>query len=354
MKQKIESIQALRGVAVLAVVFCHYSQFYTFSNSKINSILSSGIWGVDLFFIISGFVAAYSIPYHAKSLVCGFDYFVKRLIRIFPLYFLVTLLSCGSKPSAWLDSLKSIFFIPLGGMGDYFGYYGPIYGGARVGQGWTLNYEIYFYLVLSICFIFGRFKWLTLFIILSLVLSIPLFIYGFPINYFNSGFFFQNAYLSMITHPIILEFMSGVAIGLIYPFLTSKKNTFIILICLVGMFYFILSVYETSYNHFDWWFPCLLLLYVTIQLEKIGLVFKPKLLMYLGALSYSIYLLHLNIQNIFIKIFDRIPSGANGNILLFFTLSIIITVIFSNISYNLIEVRARRFLNNKWEKIKSK
>jgi exopolysaccharide production protein ExoZ len=353
MKNKIESIQALRGVAVIAVVLCHYAQYFNFENKKINAILGSGIWGVDLFFIISGFVAAYSIPKGSKSFFSGMDYLVKRLIRIWPLYAFITLLSCGSTPATWLESIKSILFIPLGGTGNYFGYYGPFYGGARVGQGWTLNYEMYFYIALSFCFIFGRLKWAALIFSLSLIIAIPLIIYGVPSDYLNSGFFFKIPYLSMITHPIILEFLSGIMLGLIFPFLTSKKSNLIILICLSGVLFFLNSVYNASYNHFDWWFPCFTLLFAAISLEKIGYTFKPRLIMYLGALSYSIYLLHLNIQNIFIKIFDRIPSGINDNKTIFFISSIFLTIFLSHFSYKLIEVKTRRYLQIKWDKLKA-
>lgn len=128
----IESIQLLRAAAALAVVMHHTALF------------GNGAWGVDLFFVISGFIIAYVTETDRRH------FLLKRIIRIVPLYWLGTLAVFQVvllKPE-WVGGieprldylLKSLFFLPF----DKDGQVQPL-----LFLGWTLNYEIFFYLIFS-------------------------------------------------------------------------------------------------------------------------------------------------------------------------------------------------------------
>ena len=131
-----DSIQALRGLAALFVVFQHVR------------FLNFGAFGVDIFFCISGFMIMFTTEKSTKY------FFRKRLIRILPLYYLMTLVTYLSLllfPSMFQQTrhnlshlVKSLLFVPfdIGG-----GIIQPL-----VRIGWTINCEMLFYLLFFIAF----------------------------------------------------------------------------------------------------------------------------------------------------------------------------------------------------------
>jgi peptidoglycan/LPS O-acetylase OafA/YrhL len=127
----IKSIQLLRATAALAVVYTHYS-VYAFPQ------FHTGGFGVDIFFIISGFIIAFIVSNNTRN------FLKKRLIRVVPMYILATMMTIGTALvfPQWFNNIKitvpavvkSILFIPYK-IGDS----GPI-----LSLGWTLNNEIFF------------------------------------------------------------------------------------------------------------------------------------------------------------------------------------------------------------------
>ena len=130
------SIQALRFIAAALVVVSHIRTEY--------GMAPFGSAGVDIFFVISGFIIHYVTRNGAPQ------FFTRRLIRIVPLYWLGTLalgaaalfvpslLNQVSFSSEVL--LKSLFFLPV--WNEQVQYHLPL-----LTLGWSLNYEILFYLV---------------------------------------------------------------------------------------------------------------------------------------------------------------------------------------------------------------
>ena len=135
--EKLETIQGLRAIAALSVLFFHIR------------LIGVGYFGVDIFFVISGFIVCYVAQRQP-------DYFlVKRLIRIVPLYWVATaaviamavtfpalLQSTGVSVAA---ATKSLLFIPYERPN---GIVQPI-----LFLGWTLNYEMFFYVLFALCLV---------------------------------------------------------------------------------------------------------------------------------------------------------------------------------------------------------
>ena len=178
---RLESVQALRGVAVLFVVLSHVG------------FINFGAFGVDLFFCISGFIMMYITQKSTDN------FFYKRVIRIIPLYWAMTIstfILVSFKPSLLNSTsselshlIKSIAFIPF----DKNGLIEPL-----LGPGWTLNYEMYFYLIfylsLKISFEYRGYITSSIFGILALV-----------------GLFYDGDLIwGFYTDPIILEFTFGI------------------------------------------------------------------------------------------------------------------------------------------------
>src|SRR5471030_3192282 len=85
-KDKIVSIQYLRGLAALGVVFCHYG-------SNLSSIFNFGQTGVFVFFLISGFIIVYSLIKSGYQPAQFFTFLLKRSIRIDPAYYITIFLT---------------------------------------------------------------------------------------------------------------------------------------------------------------------------------------------------------------------------------------------------------------------
>lgn len=129
----LQSIQILRALAALLVVFAHFEYMKP----------AVGGFGVDIFFIISGFIMTYIVNKSTDS------FLYRRVIRIVPLYYAMTFLTVGlylAKPS-WFRNViltptalaKSMLFIPY-----HIKNSGPI-----LTLGWTLNYEMFFYVSIA-------------------------------------------------------------------------------------------------------------------------------------------------------------------------------------------------------------
>src|SRR4051812_4233180 len=204
-------IQILRFFAALAVVAFHVlgapPRGFEVPDSALTFALSYGGRGVDLFFVISGFVIFYAT--HRAKLTPA-EFLRRRFERIVPLYFfvifVVTMLAIALPATfgtpGWYTPrhiLKSLAFIAFtdGNM--------PV-----VYVGWSLEYEMYFYLSLAVLMALTREVWRNIVVIfsaLALVGQIP----GVAAALGNAAFF---------ADPMILEFVLGVIVG--YAFVNGR------------------------------------------------------------------------------------------------------------------------------------
>ncbi len=289
--QKINSIQALRGIACLFVILTHIE------------FIGIGAFGVELFFCISGFIMMYSTKKKEQP-----HFLVKRLIRIIPLYYfitIITLLAILFVPSMfqevhfeWSYFFKSLCFIPFDITGQY-----TIQPLMRIG--WTVNYEILFYLVF---FCAMKINHKHRGIIASLLIIL--------FTYIHKIISFNNIPLYFYTNPIILEFVIGILIYYIYQFLQKKKDYFlshsylsiILILLIVSTFLYLctLGVHAEIYEIqrvIHWCIPCAIIFLSSLLLEFYYQ--PPKFLIQLGNISFSVYLMHYYIiQFIGRKVFD--------------------------------------------------
>ena len=146
---KLNSVQCLRASAIILVVAYHAAGHLGVFHPNY-AILEFGQYGVDLFFVISGFMMMVTTTSKASPTI----FIAKRLWRIVPLYWFITLvyvilllLAPYLLPSGTLDFgyiIKSFLFIPS---------YGPKFPDLiwpLVIPGWSLNYEMYFYALFAI------------------------------------------------------------------------------------------------------------------------------------------------------------------------------------------------------------
>ena len=106
-----------------------------------------GDLGVAAFFVVSGFVMVYAHGRDFGEPGAPARFMLRRIGRIAPFYWVVTLgyaakLAVDGAPPSVADVARSLLFIPYGEAGD-------LYGRPVLGQGWTLDFEMIFYLVFA-------------------------------------------------------------------------------------------------------------------------------------------------------------------------------------------------------------
>jgi|SoiMethySBSTD1v2_1073268.scaffolds.fasta_scaffold464815_1 peptidoglycan/LPS O-acetylase OafA/YrhL len=204
-QESLSLIQILRGLAALAVALDHlaFELARQFKWQAAPSLFSVGGAGVDVFFVISGFVIVYvSEPLFGKSWAP--TYFVaRRLARIVPLYWSTTaivllddLMRHGDLAAANLSPASvaaAFYFFPYPRPG---GQLAPIFS-----VGWTLNYELFFYSLFSVAILAARGK--------AVLAVVVLFVFLVTIGRLTP----LPTALAFWSDPIILEFAFGMLLA---------------------------------------------------------------------------------------------------------------------------------------------
>lgn len=304
MNEKIDNLQILRGFAASFVALYHICLDLSMKGNKLIFYGEGGTIGVPIFFIISGFVMIYSIE--KSGLYNNAPAFLSRRIkRIVPLYWIFTflfVLTFLSFPSLFKSS--HVINIPTLFSSLFFYNPDPI---LRVG--WSLNYEMFFYLLLFVnIMLFKRSYFFSTLTILVLVLPI-----------------FNNLYL--------VYFLSGMLFYKLYKWktLTTKYNT--ILMGLLIAVYFSVVKYELV-------FATLIFLTCLYQPTTSNPI-KEKLV-YLGEISYSLYLTHF----FFIGFSNKLGLLLHINPNVIILISLTFAIIGASFVYAFIEKPITIYLNN--------
>ncbi len=292
-KKHFSSIQILRGMAALAVVLFHVSDMlmqYTDRHGafcRFASMWHTGAAGVDLFFIISGFVMVQSTQGRFQQIGSSKEFILRRLIRIVPLYWLYTsvmlilvLLPFTLKNQVFsgIYTVQSYLFIPA--INPANGLDLPL-----LAQGWTLSYEMYFYAVFALLLCFHqRFLLPAISTLFLLSAAIGLWLGT------------QNPILKVLTSPLLLEFVFGCCLARLIE--TRNIPTLIcygMIACgLTALWYSQNLDHNVELRLVAWGIPAFFLTAGCVFLEKNGneRFAKRHILTALGNSSYSTYLIH--------------------------------------------------------------
>lgn len=295
---KFENLQALRAFAALSVVLLHGLEIAGSYGQAPQLLGFFGKWGncgVDLFFVISGFVMVYIHSIRPRSPIA----FLKaRISRIVPIYWFITLslaLVSLVLPSAFrtleIDAahLTSSLFFFSSATSDL----EPI-----LEAGWTLEYEMLFYALFAVALTFRN--ELVLYLLPAVVLG--------------------ALAVSGLADWIVLEFIIGM--GLAKFFVSGGKISHPLLVLIVGATLLFAGIpFAAEAEHVRvlvWGIPSALIVLSVLYLPQL----KNPLVTLLGNASYSIYLVHFVALTIFYKIIAMagLDARINADILLVFTL----------------------------------
>jgi peptidoglycan/LPS O-acetylase OafA/YrhL len=350
-RPKLEWIQSLRGVAVILVVLTHARYF--FLNTPLwgmaEQVMLPGAMGVDLFFVISGFIMVYTTRDSDGSLRYAGDFMLKRFARIWPAYAVITLIwlcvnydGFGFLSDRGLvrNLLLSLSFVPANPAS-------PLYFNVSLPLGWTLDFEMYFYVIFAVSLLFKRLRWLALGgWILATVLLLPSVKRELTLDVMTN-FNFSFGYLNLVTNPIVLEFLAGALIGWLYtqPWFSIKSASIcrhLVFLVLAGTGWYLLSGLGNFHGPRQWGAAMALMVFGLALAGKTVQLAPPRVLVWLGTISYSLYLTHTTTQLLVTRYVERVGGYTHGWGHVFLTTAIAITV--AAISHHYLEERLSRIV----------
>lgn len=323
---------------MLLVVFYHLflvERKFSGFDTLLPDVLQFGMFGVDLFFVISGFVMVTVTRGKFQSSRQALLFLYNRVSRIYPLYWVYSTLALVVffiQPS-WVNSsqgnqvniIESFLLLPSNLL--------PL-----VQVGWTLIHEMYFYIV----------YFFILLLLSENLLAFAVGGWGICLVIFNLSFASTNPIYNLIFNPLTFEFLGGCFLAIVYHSNWKNKMSggLLLAVSAIALIFAVLSYLDylsvTGAPPGEWWrvliygLPALIIVSCLVYAEQKGF-FIHSFISKIGDISYSIYLSHLFTINVIGRIWKLITVDQlyDNAIFVLFTLTAVILVGF--LSYSLVE-----------------
>lgn len=304
---RLHFVDFLRGVAILLVVLIHLSQFYT----QIFNFSKYGYLGVQIFFILSGFVLPLSMKDNQYKVKYFFKFLFKRIIRLEIPYFFALIISIlflylKKEDNNWTNLFLSNLTYTAGVLNMKW----------ASGVFWTLGIEFQFYFFLALLYLFffnhSRYIFITIFLTILFI-----------------SYFVKDGNILFYWFPFF-------GLGIIL-FRYKSFNLDINTLCFLSLITLILIFVKYG-------IPYLLISILTIAFIFINFYFNLKLssnfIVKIGKISYSIYLVHLLIIQLFFYFFKI--KGIGNSEYFTMTICILFVLVFSFLFYLLFEKYSKK------------
>jgi len=343
-QKNLLGIQSLRGIAAFWVVLDHASQI--FAVPFLPQWLLVGESGVDLFFVISGFVMMHITPRAFRDWPDQAAFLARRICRIYPVYWAITIpwmLLRQINPGALFhhahdhyDLVSNLFLIPS-------------HSAPCLVAAWTLVHELHFYCLASLIFYFG---WRARGLLMAAWAAV---IAG---GYIVHPGLFDNPFCNVWLSPLSLEFISGMVLAEIvrlFPLKLSGKMACSLILLVI------LAAISAGLRHgrfaidvrdpirvLVYGLPAFTIVWIVLQMESRRCWRWVGKIAWLGDRSYSIYLLHLPLLTLLLAGVSRLlrhapPVVASLTVLV----GILLMVIPVEIFYRVVEKPSHR-LARRW------
>lgn len=321
-------LDGLRAIAILGVLPVH---FLSHSDIWLHAYIDTGDLGVKLFFVLSGFLIGSTLLTARGKIEAGknsikstlVNFYIRRSLRLFPLYYLYLLLSFFLIPGV----REYIFWFLTYTQNILFSNHMEVFS-SFLGHLWTLAIEEQFYLIAPIIILIAPSRYL-LNILISLVWGALIF------RLLNNEGFLLPAQMDVLVMGVIAALITNSTQYNRYVNISKKYSLIIgLLITLLCVFFrvtnsyesVVLSISNTGLGLLFYW----LILSAASGFKgytKTLLEFKP--LMFLGKISYGVYLLHFNVPGllrdiILPKLGWVLPSNPAYNFFIFTIVSVMI------------------------------
>jgi exopolysaccharide production protein ExoZ len=323
----VVTIQYLRAIAASVVVLYH-----AMSAPSIAALfpVRIGEFGVDLFFVISGYIMWTTTAGSGRGPLA---FWGARILRVAPLYWIFTTLYLAIallRPDAVFNAaleplhiVKSYLFMPAAH--PSLGAIAPVYT-----LGWTLNYEMFFYLVFGLCLTIPR--WTPRLAAMIGALSLLVLI-GTAVR--PSG-----AVAATYTNPILLEFAAGIVLACLASRLDTARPGIGWALIAVAIAWLVTAhmIQPLPERIVAFGIPAALMVAGALILEPSARLRPSRFALLLGDASYSIYLAHPFAQRIWYFVFGAvIGADTPATVGLYVVTAIIAGIGGGVVSYVLIE-----------------
>jgi len=305
---RVDFIQALRGVAALAVVGFHARGALDPIHGLGDRLFAMGFAGVDLFFVISGFIMVEATATRRPD---GAAFLIKRLARVWPVYVIATIVHVAvrfglvtylARPANLRALGKAFVFYPQAPHGA------PFLGFAPDDVGWTLNYEFAFYVIFAISLAFNRARYLVLsglFVILLIIVPLVLGHGALRLDPYGD-YHLRPAELELTASPMMWEFLAGVGVALIYRsrfrIASRALRRAFVGVAVIATIAQYLTHFRCGYG-ITYMGATLVVLVLALALaHKEEPLRVPRWLLWLGNISFSLYLFHRVAQHLIFRL----------------------------------------------------
>ena len=310
---KLASIQYARALAALAVVLYH-------ATARGDAWFQVGSAGVDVFFVISGFIMWTVTERETKPET----FLAHRLLRIAPLYWIATLTAAALARPDLARLVAAVLFVPWRAPD---GAVAPV-----LVQGWTLQYEMFFYLLFAVGLVLTR--RLQLALITTALVGLACAGLAGPNH---------DPVIHTYTDPLLLEFLAGIWLAVLWREVKPPKHAGSLLLAAAVLWFVIVGVARLDPSGWArlvfWGVPSWMLVAGGLALEKHMPV--SRLGLALGDGSYSIYLFHGFITSVV----WRLPLGAMA-----IPVAVVASAAGGWMIFRLIEAPLNRFLRDRTAK----
>lgn len=343
---RIEQITFTRFIAAISIIIYHYAlKLFPFNSKYISYMFTHAYVGVSFFFILSGFVMVFA--YGKKSSLSTADYFRNRFARIYPVYLLAILLILvhyvlNMQPIDLSGLLLNIFVIQAWIPAKAISFNSP---------GWSLTVEFFFYAAFPFLlkYVYSRYnhRQLLLPILLIWVASQVFFNWGIssPINGgvgtegHNFLFYFPVLHLN--------EFLIGNIAGLFFINMDRKWfGRYDWLIVALGVVLLLLLKFPIGINYHNGFLAIIfvpIILLLSMNTGWLTQLFNKKALVFLGEISYGIYILQYPVFTWSRSVLKRLH--ITDPLIIFYS-STLMLILASAISYQYIETPLRNKIKN--------
>lgn len=326
---RVYELDALRGLAALAVVAYHYTTLYgeLYGHLGPDPIsFAFGNYGVHLFFLISGFVIFMTLERTRTAM----DFVVSRFSRLFPAYWAAILISAAVIYSIGMSSQQ----LPWKDVVIDFTMIQEFLGAEHLdGSYWTLEVELFFYAQMLFWYMCGQLKRIHWIIGGWLILAI---LYGVTTR-------LDLHFSHTVRELLILRHIPFFAIGILFYRIRTYPGELRLNAALIAASIVAIAIaYPPVFSMVALICTAIFTLFVSNQLKWLRAV--P--FTFLGAISYSLYLLHQAIGFTLIWRFEMagLPPGTAG-----LCAALVVTVLATLLTY-LIERPAMRMIRDAWKK----